>query len=79
MLQFRACNFKYITIEWNRPRSYGDAIVVGYKIYIDGKATAVVSSEQTAFTLSNGIPSHDYSFQVQVIILSLFFSILIFK
>ena len=35
-------------------------------MYIDGKAIAVVSAEQTAFTLSNGISCHDYSFQIQV-------------
>jgi hypothetical protein len=67
---YRACNFKYITIEWNRSRSYGDALIVGYKVYIDGKAIAVVSAEQTAFTLSNGISCHDYSFQIQVLITS---------
>lgn len=67
MLNFeRACNFKYITMEWNRPMSYGEAPIVAYKIFIDGKVEAVLSSDQTVFTLSKGEPCHEYVFQIQV-------------
>jgi hypothetical protein len=65
VLRLRACNFKYITMEWNRPNAYGEAQIVGYKLYVDGKVEAVLSNEQTVFTLSKGEPCHEYSFQVQ--------------
>lgn len=66
-LKLRACNFKYITIEWNRPYNYGEAKIVAYKIFLDGKVEAVISSEQTSFTLSKGEPCHEYTFQIQAI------------
>lgn len=65
---FRACNFKYITMEWNRPASYGDAQIIGYKLYVDNKVEAVLSSDQNVFTLTKGEPSQEYTFQVQVIL-----------
>ena len=67
VLKLRACNFKYITVEWNKPMTYGEADIVNYRLFIDGKLEAVLSSEQTIFTLSKGEPCHEYSFQVQVI------------
>ena len=63
-LKLRACNFKYITVEWNKPNTYGEAQIVNYRLFIDGKLEAVLSSEQTVFTLSKGEPCHEYSFQV---------------
>ena len=67
ILKLRACNFKYITMEWNRPRAYGENQVIAYKLYVDNKVEAVLSAEQTAFTLSKGEPCREYSFQVQAI------------
>ena len=64
-LKLRACNYKYITIEWAKPATYGDAKIVAYKFFVDGKVEAVLSSDQTAFTLSKGEPCREYSFQVQ--------------
>jgi hypothetical protein len=65
ILKLRACNFKYITMEWTKPISYGEAHVIAYKIYVDGKVEAVLSADQTIFTLSKGEPCHEYTFQVQ--------------
>jgi hypothetical protein len=62
----RACNFKYITIEWNKPQVYGDGQIVSYKLYIDGKIDSVLSSDQTSFTLNKGENGHEYNFQIQV-------------
>lgn len=53
-------------MEWNRPMSYGESPIVAYKIYVDGKVEAVLSSDQTVFTLSKGEPCHEYMFQIQV-------------
>ena len=66
-LALRACNFKYVTMEWQRPASYGDADIVGYKLYVDGKVEAVVSAEQHVYTLSSGEPCREYKFQVQAV------------
>jgi hypothetical protein len=53
-------------MEWNKPMSYGEAPIAAYKIYIDGKVEAVLSADQTIFTLSKGDPGHEYVFQIQV-------------
>lgn len=66
-LKLRARNFNYISLEWNKPNSYGDAKIVAYKIYIDGKSEAVLSSDQTTYTMDKGEACHEYSFQVQAI------------
>jgi len=65
--RIRACNFNYITLEWSKPHTYGEAKIIAYKVYVDGKVEAVLSSDQLAFTLSKGEPCHEYSFQVQAI------------
>jgi hypothetical protein len=62
----RACNFKYITVEWNRPSSYGRAQLICYKLYINGKVEAILSAEQNTFTMSKGEPCREYKFQIQV-------------
>ena len=67
MPKVRSCNIDYITIEWAKPNCYGDARIVAYKVYVDAKVEAVLSSDQTSFTLSNGTACHEYSFQVQAI------------
>ncbi len=67
VVKLRARNSNYLTFEWNKPSSYGDAKIVAYKIYIDGKSEAVLSSDQSTFTLDKGEPCHEYSFQVQAI------------
>lgn len=56
-------------MEWNKPMSYGEAPIAAYKIYIDGKVEAVLSADQTIFTLSKGDPGHEYVFQIQVSLL----------
>lgn len=66
-------------MEWNRPMSYGEAPIVAYKIFIDGKVEAVLSSDQTVFTLSKGEPCHEYVFQIQVCIKSSFSNNKLFK
>jgi hypothetical protein len=66
VLKLRACNFKYVTMEWNKPACYGDAAIIAYKIYIDGRVEAVLAADQLSYTLSKGDPCHEYSFQVQV-------------
>jgi hypothetical protein len=65
-LKLRACNFKYVTMEWNKPACYGDASIIAYKIYIDGRVEAVLAADQLSYTLSKGDPCREYSFQVQV-------------
>lgn len=67
IMHVRACNFKYITMEWSKPQTYGQAEIQSFKIFLDGKAAAILSSDQTAFTLTNGEPCHEYVFQIQAI------------
>jgi hypothetical protein len=69
VLKLRACNFKYISFEWNKPLCYGDANLIAYKVYIDGKVEAVLGADQQVFTLSKGEPCHEYTFQVQAMTL----------
>lgn len=66
-MNVRACNSTYITVEWNQPNSYGEAKIIAYRVYVDAKVEAVLSSDQTTFTLSKGEPCHEYTFQVQAI------------
>ena len=65
VLKLRACNFKYVTMEWTKPMCYGDALVIAYKVYVDGKVEAVLAADQQSFTLTKGEACHEYAFQVQ--------------
>lgn len=64
-VKLRASNFKYVSIEWNKPACYGNANIVAYKVYVDGKVEAVLSGDQHVFTLSKGEACREYTFQVQ--------------
>ena len=67
----RAVNFKYIAIEWMKPRTFGDAAVVAYKVYVNGIVEATLSADQLSFSFTKGVPCHQYIFQVQVFFNSL--------
>jgi hypothetical protein len=62
----RACNFKYIAIQWDQPKQYGDARIIGYKVYVNGVVEAVLGPDTFSFTYSHGKWCKEYSFQVQV-------------
>jgi len=63
---FRAVNFTYIAIEWMKPRTFGDAAVSAYKVYVNGIVQAALSADQMSFSFTQGEPCHEYVFQVQV-------------
>ena len=65
-VSLRACNFKYIAIQWNKPASYGDALVTGYKVFVNGVVEAVLNADQLSYTYSQGKWCREYIFQVQV-------------
>ena len=62
----RACNFKYIAIEWVKPATYGSAQITGYKVYVNGVVEALLKIDQLCFTFMQGKWCRDYVFQVQV-------------
>jgi len=64
-------NFKYIAIEWMKPRTFGDAAVAAYKVYVNGIVEATLSADQLSFSFTKGVACHQYIFQVQVLCLSL--------
>ena len=64
---FRACNLKYISIQWEKPRCYGSAHITGYRIYIDGICEAVNGPDQMIYNYTTGKFCTEYSFQVQAI------------
>ena len=66
-LMTRACNFRYIAIQWEKPTTYGDALITGYKVYVNGIVEAVLSPDSLSFTFTQGRWCQEYSFQVQVI------------
>lgn len=63
----RAVNFKYIAIEWMKPRTFGDAAVAAYKVYVNGIVEATLSTDQLSFSFTKGVACREYVFQVQVI------------
>ncbi len=63
---FRACNFRYIAIEWEKPKTYGDAHISGYKVYVNGVVEATLGSDQHTFSYAQGRWCREYAFQVQV-------------
>ena len=63
---YRACNFRYIAIQWDKPNTYGDAMVTGYKVYVNGIVEAILNADQLSFTFTHGKWCEEYAFQVQV-------------
>ena len=68
----RACNFRYIAIQWEKPTTYGDALITGYKVYVNGIVEAVLSADSQSYTFTQGKWCQEYSFQVQVTLLLAF-------
>ena len=65
-VHFRACNFKYVAIEWEKPKCYGDAKITGYKVYVNGVVEAILSADQQTYSFTHGRWCREYAFQVQV-------------
>ncbi|KAK7102883.1 hypothetical protein V1264_021041 [Littorina saxatilis] len=67
VLSVRACNFRYIAIQWEKPTTYGDALITGYKVYVNGIVEAVLSADSLSYTFTQGKWCQEYSFQVQAL------------
>ena len=65
-MTLRAINFKYIAIEWNKPKSYGDALITGYKVFVNGVVEAALGPDQFSYSYTQGKWCREYIFQVQV-------------
>ena len=65
-MRLRACNFKYIAIQWEKPASYGDALITGYKVFVNGVVEAVLGADQFTYSFTHGKWCREYVFQVQV-------------
>ena len=65
-LLLRAVNSKYIAVEWMKPRSFGDAAVAAYKVYVNGVVEASLGADQLSFSFTKGVACREYVFQVQV-------------
>ena len=66
-VKLRAVNFEYATIEWAKPRSYGNAPVTGYKVYVNSVLEITLPANQQSFTYSHGRGCSDYTFQIQAL------------
>ena len=66
-IRCRACNFGYIVIQWDEPTAYGDALIVGYKVFVNGVVEAVLGPQQRNFSLTTGKWCREYIFQVQAL------------
>ncbi|XP_052779768.1 uncharacterized protein LOC128217013 isoform X4 [Mya arenaria] len=66
-LALRACNFRYIAIQWDKPNMYGDALITGYKVYVNGIVESILNADQLSYTYTHGKWCQEYSFQVQAL------------
>lgn len=57
----------YVTIEWRPAPSCGELAIVGYKIFINNRLTAIVSHDQLTYTLTNGSACEEYTVFVQAL------------
>ena len=62
----RAINFNYISTQWDKPATYGDAVITGYKIYVNGVVEAQLGPEEQTYSFTQGSWCKEYVFQVQV-------------
>lgn len=69
-VSLRACNFKYVAIEWQKPGTYGDAGITGYKVIVNGVVEAVLGVDQCTYSYAGGHWCKEYVFQVQVGLIS---------
>ncbi|XP_014680478.1 PREDICTED: uncharacterized protein LOC106820479, partial [Priapulus caudatus] len=65
ILSLRACNFKYIAIQWEKPSVYGSAHITSYRLFINGVVESNLSPQQTAYTFTSGAWCREYVFQLQ--------------
>lgn len=67
VLTIRACNFRYIAVQWDKPNTYGDAVITGYKVYVNGIVESILNADQLSFTFTHGKWCQEYAFQVQAL------------
>ncbi|XP_075243287.1 uncharacterized protein LOC142337714 isoform X2 [Convolutriloba macropyga] len=56
-----------IVIEWTEPVVCGDALIAGYKVFVNSKFVAQLDPEQLTFEFRKGLMCREYSFQVQAL------------
>lgn len=66
-LSLKAKNFKYITIEWNKPKWYGEGKITEYKIFVNGIVEDKVPVDQLCYSFTRGHWCAEYAFQVQAV------------
>jgi hypothetical protein len=57
----------HVKLEWRPAASYGDATVVGYKIFVNNRLAAILAHDQLTYTLTNGTPCDIYTVHVQAL------------
>ena len=50
-----------------KPRTFGDAAIAAYKVYVNGIVEASLSADQFFFSYTKGVACREYVFQVQVL------------
>lgn len=76
---YSKCTGTRIELEWNKPKTYGDAMIEKYLLRLDNCDYADVSHEQNSYTFSMCEPGTTYTFQMQVRTFLLLFLNLLFK
>ncbi len=57
----------HVKIEWRPAASYGEVAVVGYKIYVNNRLSAVLRQDQLSYTLTHGKACDNYTVHVQAL------------
>ena len=65
---FRSCDMNGIVVGWSEPALAvsGDALLAGYKVYVNSKFQTQLDPEETTFHFTQGLMCREYSFQVKI-------------
>jgi hypothetical protein len=57
----------HVKLEWRPAASYGELSVIGYKIFVNNRLSAILAHDQLTYTLTNGVPCDTYTVHVQAL------------
>ncbi len=63
----RSASVTKIEIRWSEPSVFGDALIAGYKVFINSKLVAQLEPDQLSFEFTKGLMCREYCFQVQAL------------
>ncbi|XP_033114658.1 uncharacterized protein LOC117115100 [Anneissia japonica] len=66
-LSIESYDFHQCTLKWNKPRVFGDTLLTGYRLKVNGKDLKTLLPQETSYVFTQGKMCREYAFSIQAL------------